>query len=61
MERMICIGKQQRKVHILALELREIIISRLQMEAEVIMEIRLMIQNRFITSAVRHREISSQN
>ena len=49
MERMIYIGKQQRKVHILALELREIIISRLQMEAEVIMEIRLMIQNRFIT------------
>lgn len=61
MERMIYIEKQQRKVHILALELREIIISRLQMEAEVIMEIRLMIQNRFITSAVRHREISSQN
>lgn len=61
MERMFNIGKQQRKVHILALELREIIISRLQMEAEVIMEIRLMIQNRFITSAVRHREISSQN
>ena len=61
MERMIYIGKQQRKVHILALELREIIISRLQMEAEVIMEIRLMIQNRFITSVVRHREISSQN
>ena len=58
---MIYIGKQQRKVHILALELREIIISRLQMEAEVIMEIRLMIQNRFITSVVRHREISSQN
>ena len=40
---------------------RKIIISRLQTEAEVIMEIRSMIPSRFITSAVRHREISSQN